>query len=156
MQNSHRIQPLPTRTFGIADLAVAAQSQRGLSLLSDAYTMLYHLQTETHAPIAGGNAGASMDAIESEREDHASAVGDIMLRIAWQIAEAQSQTWLDARSKAVVLLDWVGQDSDDVTDQLAASLSRDIIALFDTLELARCHCPQHAATRDRDLDQSVE
>jgi hypothetical protein len=144
MQNSHSIQPLADRTFGIADLAVAAQSNRGLSLLSDAYTTLYHLQAEAHAPTAGCDDRTGMEMTESEREDHASAVGDIMLRIAWQIAEAPSQTWLDARAKAVVLLDWVGQDKDDVTDQLAASLSRDIIALFDALEPKPCHCPQHA------------
>ena len=149
MQNSHSIQPLADRTFSIADVAVAAQSSRSLSLLSDAYTTLYHLLTETHAPAADCDDETCQEVTESERENHASAVGDIMLHIAWQIVEAPSQTWLDARAKAVVLLDWVGQDKDDVTDQLAASLSRDIIALFDALEPKPCRCPRyagHAAT----------
>jgi hypothetical protein len=156
MQNSQSSsQPLAERTFGIADLAVAAQSNRGLSVLSDAYTTLYHLQTESHASAGDCGDGTCMDVTEPERENHASAVGDIMLHIAWQVVEAPSQTWLDARAKAVVLLDWVGHDKSDVTDQLAASLSRDIIALFDALEPKRCDCPKHVATRDRNLDRMV-
>jgi hypothetical protein len=133
MQNSRSVQPLADRAFGSADLAVAAQSNPGLSLLSDAYTTLCHLQTKAHALTAGCDDGTYMEVSEYDRENHAGAVGDIMLHIAWQIVEAPSQSWIDARAKAVVLLDWVGQDKDDVTDQLAASLSRDIIALFDAL-----------------------
>jgi hypothetical protein len=142
MQSSQGRQPL-TRTFGIADVAVGAQYSRGLSVLSDAYTPLCHLQMANHAPAAGRDDAAGMEATELERENLSSAVGDVMLQIAWQIVEAQSQTWLDAKAKAIVLLDWVGQDKDDVTDQLAASLSRDIIALFDALEPKLCHCPRH-------------
>jgi hypothetical protein len=145
MHISRSTQPLADCTFSIADLAVAAQPNRGLSVLSDAYTTLCHLQSETPAQTAGCDA-ATAEANENERETRASAVGDIMLQIAWQIVDVPSRTSLDARAKAVVLLDWVGQDKDDVTDQLAASLARDIIALCDALQPKPCQCPQHAGT----------
>jgi hypothetical protein len=161
MLNSHIYRSLHDLTSCIPDATVVVPSKSGLSMLSDAYTTLYHLQTEAHAPPAGCDDGTCMEVTESERENHASAVGDIMLHIAWQIVESPSQSWLDARAKAVVLLDWVGQDKDDVTDQLAASLSRDIIALFDALEPKPCHCPQHsthvvpAQTKPRSLAKAA-
>jgi hypothetical protein len=103
-------------------LTPTASATSNLTRISDRYQALLLLQKE--------RATSSPAMTEAERERRASVLGDAMLQMAWKMTDIPAHDLIEARAKAVVLLDWVGHEKGDVSDQLAASLARDIMMLF--------------------------
>ena len=116
------------------DHGISGPSQSILVQLSDTYAALVGLQVHInkllHADEVIAESGGRVSLQWQEKmEQCTSSVGDFMLQIAWQVSNMPANDLDDAKAKASVLLDWVGLEEGDISDQLAASLGRDLLAL---------------------------
>ena len=65
------------------------------------------------------------DSLEHLMDEFADTLGEL----AWRATQIQAASVETLQAKASILLDWVGHDENDITDQLSASVCRDLMNL---------------------------
>jgi hypothetical protein len=63
------------------------------------------------------------------RDSALDGIADAMTQVAWCATELDARSITELKAKAQILLNWTGEETSDVSDQLAHSLCRDVAAL---------------------------
>ena len=99
-------------------------SANSVASLSDTYVELDNLLKKMHSSLSSD----SSRIYELSKD----AISQLMHTITQQTALTKSLTQCDLRAKAKLLLDWSGHEKTDLSDQLAASLARDVMQISNT------------------------